>query len=96
MEKFQKIIQKIIQKNNSKKIKIFREFFFPIFFWQFIFRSQFGVCLQTFGWSRPTGLGVKGIRTNSSKSLLNKLLYRLFKKNHKKNLNYSKKSSKLF
>jgi hypothetical protein len=31
MEKFQKIIQKIIQKNNSKKIKIFREFCFPIY-----------------------------------------------------------------
>jgi hypothetical protein len=40
-------------------------------FWIFIFRSQFEVCicLQKFGGSRPAGLAVKGIRTNSSKRL---------------------------
>jgi hypothetical protein len=66
-------------------LTIFREFFFPpffwlffhLFFWLFIFRSQFRVCLQKFGWSRPAGLGVKGIRTNMTvvKGLA-KFLYR--------------------
>jgi hypothetical protein len=35
---------------------------FRDFFWLFIFHSQFGG-------SRPPGLAVKGIRTNSSKRL---------------------------
>jgi hypothetical protein len=63
-----KISKKNSKKKNSKFLNIFREFF-----WLFIFRSQFGVCLQKFGWSRPAGLGEKGIRTNR----LAKLLYRL-------------------
>jgi hypothetical protein len=53
------LFKKKFQKKN------FREFFLGLF----IFRSQFELCLQKFGWSRPAGLGVKGIRTNSSKKL---------------------------
>jgi hypothetical protein len=30
---------------------------FSIFFWLSKFHSQFGVCLQKFGGSRPAGLG---------------------------------------
>jgi hypothetical protein len=61
MENFQKKSQK---KSNNFFMNIFREFF-----GLFIFRSQFDVCLQKFGGSRPAGLAVKGIRTNSSKRL---------------------------
>jgi hypothetical protein len=56
------------KKFRKKNQKIFREFFFQ-FFWRFIFCSQFEVCLQMFWGSRPAGLAVKEIRTNSSKRL---------------------------
>jgi hypothetical protein len=75
--KFQKKIQnkkfqnKKFQNKNfqNKNLKFFREIFFSNFFWQSIFHILFGVCLQKFGGSRPAGLAVKGIRTNSTKRL---------------------------
>jgi hypothetical protein len=51
--------------------------FFKTFFLLFIFRSRFEVCMQQFGGFRPAGLGVKGIRTNSSKRLSQIIIYSL-------------------
>jgi hypothetical protein len=65
MENSNKISNTIFFTKNYKKItkKIFTKI------WLVIFRSQF----EGF---RPAGLGVKGIRTNSSKKGLVKLLHR--------------------
>jgi hypothetical protein len=77
MEKFKKIfknnnfkIKKEIQKNSIKKNlnKNFR-IYFPIYF---VFRdstSNLGSGCENLGGLGPAGLAVKGIRTNSSKSL---------------------------
>jgi hypothetical protein len=70
-----KDIQKKIPKKNSQKKfpKKFQQkirFIFCNFFVKLkIFHSQFGVCFKKNWGSRPAGLGVKGIRTNSSKKL---------------------------
>jgi hypothetical protein len=66
-KKFQK---KKIQKKKISKKKIQKFWTFFVNFWLFIFRSQLDVCLQNFWRSRPAGLAVKGIRTNSSKRLI--------------------------
>jgi hypothetical protein len=51
-------VKKNRQKNYFKKnSEIFREIFFSNFFWLSVLCSQFGVCLQKFGGSRPAGLG---------------------------------------
>jgi hypothetical protein len=73
MENFEKIsknkiskIQFFLKIKFLKILKNFREIFFLHFFWQSTFHIQFGVCLRKFGGSRPAGLAVKGIRTNST------------------------------
>jgi hypothetical protein len=50
----------------SKNIIIFRDFFFQFVFWLSWYHIQFGVCLQKFWGSRPTGLGGDRERTNST------------------------------
>jgi hypothetical protein len=52
----------LTQKNLTKKkiqTRKFFVYFFSNFFWLSVFRSQFGVCLQKFGGSKPTGLGLR-------------------------------------
>jgi hypothetical protein len=78
MEKFKKYfkninfkIQKKIQKKFNKKIILNKNFriYFPIYF---VFRdstSNLGSACENLGGLGPAGLAVKGIRTNSSKSL---------------------------
>jgi hypothetical protein len=63
------LMEKVCKNNRQKKFhqkkiqKKFQKNFSDFFFWLSWFHSQFGVCLQKFGVSRPAGLGGDRLRT---------------------------------